>query len=30
MVPPQDPKYKLRRVWLTKQEEKGLLLRVLQ
>jgi trehalose-6-phosphate synthase len=22
MVPPQDPKYKLRRVWLTKQEER--------
>lgn len=22
MVPPKDPKYKLRRVWLTKQEER--------
>ena len=22
MVPPQDPKYKLRRVWLTRQEER--------
>ncbi|MCL4501282.1 MAG: trehalose-6-phosphate synthase [Deltaproteobacteria bacterium] len=23
MVPPKDPKYKLRRIWLTREEEKG-------